>query len=58
MHIDRTKADTPNVNALSVSLSGLGGPCVGCTECVGLCQALIDALVVPDIVLAKKREGQ
>jgi len=58
MNISRSKAETPRLNELSVELSQLHGPCVGCSDCVGLCVALIDALVVPDVILSKKRESQ
>ena len=58
MQINRSKAETPHVNSLSSEISDLQGPCVGCTDCVGLCLPLIEALVVPDIILSKKRETQ
>ncbi|MDK3016859.1 hypothetical protein [Pseudodonghicola flavimaris] len=56
MNISRSKSETPRLNALSVEISQLNGPCVGCENCVGLCMALIDALVVPEVILSKKRE--
>ena len=58
MNISRSKAETPRLNSLSVEISHLNGPCVGCQDCVGLCMALIDALVLPDVILSKKRETQ
>ncbi len=57
MEINRSQAPTPRVQALSVEISGLNGPCVGCSDCVGLCPALIEALVLPDVILTRKREG-
>ncbi len=57
MPISRSKADAPRVKALATKVSGLQGPCLGCTNCVGLCEALIDALVLPDLVLTRKRGG-
>jgi hypothetical protein len=57
MNINRSKAETPRLNALSVEISQLNGPCVGCADCVGLCMALIDALTLPEVVLSKKRDG-
>ncbi|GHG82186.1 hypothetical protein [Pseudodonghicola xiamenensis] len=57
MNISRSKAETPHLNALSVELSQLNGPCVGCSDCGGLCMALIDALTLPEMVLGKKRDG-
>ena len=55
MHISRNKAAAPKVQALATEVSGLQGPCVGCTNCVGLCDALIDALVLPELILSRKR---
>lgn len=57
MQIDRTKAETPNLKALAGQVSALQGPCVGCSDCVGLCAALIDTLVLPDVILTKRRES-
>ncbi len=53
MDITRSQADTPNADRLSVQINGLKGPCVGCSDCVGMCRALIDALTVPDAILKK-----
>ena len=58
MEVSRTQAQTPRVKALSVEISGLHGPCVGCQDCVGLCTALIEALVLPDVILTRKRESE
>lgn len=58
MNIVRSKPITSRTQALGLAVSELNGPCVGCADCNGLCADLIDALVVPDIVLSKKRETQ
>lgn len=29
--------------------------CIGCTECVGPCQELLQVLVLPDLILAQTR---
>lgn len=58
MNINRTQPAVTNTNALAAHLSDLNGPCVGCSGCNGLCAALIDALLVPDLVLSRKRETQ
>lgn len=57
MQISRTKSTAPKVQALASEVSGLQGPCVGCTNCVGLCEALIDALVLPDLILSRKHSN-
>lgn len=56
MKIIRNRPQTPNVTELSMGLAQLNNPCVGCSDCVGLCDALIDALVLPDLVLSKRRD--
>ena len=53
MKIDRFAAFAPRTRALASDLAILQGPCVGCTDCEGLCRDLIDALVLPDAVLKK-----
>jgi len=58
MKISRNRAPTPNINSLSAQISGLHGPCVGCQNCTGICQALIDALVLPDLILNKTANSQ
>ena len=58
MNIVRSKPDTSHTSSLAVELGSLQGPCVGCTDCVGLCADLIDVLLIPDVVLSKKRETQ
>lgn len=58
MNIHRSNTDTSRTNALTVELASLQGPCVGCSDCNGLCAELIDALVVPEVILSKKRESQ
>ncbi|CUI01450.1 hypothetical protein [Leisingera aquaemixtae] len=57
MPISRSKSDAPRVKALATKVSGLQGPCLGCTNCVGLCEALIDVLVLPDLVLTRTRSS-
>mgnify|MGYP000435948052 CR=1 FL=1 len=58
MKISRNKVETPNINNLSSQIVSLQGPCVGCTDCTGMCQALIDALTVPDLILSKSSRPQ
>ncbi|MEX0303969.1 MAG: hypothetical protein AB3N24_16240 [Leisingera sp.] len=57
MQISRSKSTAPKVKALATVVSELQGPCVGCTNCVGLCEALIDTLVLPDLILSRKRSN-
>ena len=57
MDISRTPLDTPHIDKLSVQIDGLKGPCVGCSDCLGMCRALFDALTVPDTILKKSRRS-
>lgn len=58
MDIIRTRIDTPRTAALAADLADLQGPCVGCSDCRGLCMALIEALVLPDLILTRKHEAR
>lgn len=55
MNINRTQARTLQVTALARDVSRLHGQCVGCKDCRGVCQTLMDALVLPGIILAERR---
>ena len=52
MIIDRKIASAPRTEALAHNVAGLNGPCIGCEGCRGVCAAMIDAMLVPDIILA------
>ena len=54
MRIDRNIGHAPRTEAIGPKLMEASGRCVGCTECQGLCQELIDALVLPDLILKGK----
>ncbi len=58
MNIHRLVAAAPRTVALSNELSKLTGPCVGCTDCNGLCKELIEAMVLPDMILSRKSAAQ
>lgn len=49
----RRIAHTPRASALARRLAELDTPCVGCSECRGLCHELIAALIVPELVLGR-----
>lgn len=55
MKIDRLVAFAPRTQSLASDLAMLQGPCVGCDGCMGMCRELIDALVLPDVILKKDR---
>lgn len=50
--ITRRRGETDRVEAIATRVAGLGVPCVGCSDCRGLCQALIEVMVVPEVVLS------
>lgn len=54
MRIDRTIGHAPRTEAIGQQLIAVGGRCVDCPDCQGLCRELIDALAVPDAVLKGK----
>lgn len=51
MDIDRSLPRNDHSQKLVTQLNEIYGPCVGCKECDGLCQALIDALMLPDMIV-------
>lgn len=53
MEIDRQIAKAPKTTEVGIAVSELGGNCVGCTNCQGLCQALIEVMTFPDVVLKR-----
>jgi hypothetical protein len=57
MFVSRHIADAPRTAALTTEIAKLQGPCVGCTDCNGLCKELLDALIVPDLVLTRKPDA-
>ncbi len=58
MKISHDRASTPHMDHLSLQIGSLQGPCIGCSGCTGLCNALIDALTLPDIILNKTAKSQ
>lgn len=51
MMIERSIAHAPRTAALAQDVSRMTTTCIGCTDCGGLCQAMIEVVVVPQIVL-------
>jgi CO dehydrogenase/acetyl-CoA synthase alpha subunit len=51
MEVERQIANAPKTTAVGNSVSALEGKCVGCTNCRGLCQALIEVMTFPEVVL-------
>ncbi|WP_168733130.1 hypothetical protein [Thalassobius vesicularis] len=51
MKVERQIANAPRTAAIGPTVSALGGSCVGCTNCRGLCQALIEVITFPEAIL-------
>ncbi|QEW18082.1 hypothetical protein LA6_000239 [Marinibacterium anthonyi] len=55
MNIDRTRPPTARLKELSRKLDEIYGPCLACEDCTGICAALIDALMLPDVIVRPAR---
>lgn len=53
MTIERELAFAPKTKALAQKIAALREPCVGCKHCTGLCEALIEALTLPEVLLGR-----
>ena len=57
MQTERDVGKAPRTKALAEEIANLRG-CVGCTECQGLCQPLIDAVLLPDMILSRVKADE
>ena len=55
MQVARKTAFAPRSEAVGAQLAALNEPCIGCTDCTGLCKDLIDAVVLPDLLLSRRK---
>lgn len=55
MTTDRKIAHAPLTRDVAARVAGLGTPCIGCEDCTGVCRTLLDAIVLPDVVLHHRR---
>ena len=51
MQMDQVVGYAPRTRSVADELSSLSNGCVGCTSCRGLCDALLDALLVPGLIV-------
>jgi len=56
MKINRGKPKTEMTEVLARRLNDFYGSCIQCDECHGICPALIDALLLPDIIVRKETD--
>ena len=56
MPITRSTPPTKHSTTISREISGMNGPCIGCSNCRGLCAELIEAITLPETILSKTRE--
>lgn len=54
MQVKREYGFAPRTRALAGEVAALSGGCVGCKDCNGLCEALLEALTLPDMILKDK----
>ena len=54
MQIDRKIAHAPRSRALASDMATMPSACVGCDGCQGICQSLIDAMLLPDLLLRER----
>jgi len=55
MKTHQVAAFAPRTRAVANDLQIPDQPCLGCPGCKGLCLALIEAMTLPDAILAKDR---
>lgn len=56
MKINREIGHAPRTVTISKDLMMLNGPCIGCENCRGMCMELIEAMVVPDMILSAAKD--
>jgi hypothetical protein len=49
--ITRGLGETRRTKALADEIAGMSTPCVGCRNCRGLCRELIEAIILPEMIL-------
>lgn len=53
MEVHRTKTDSPVLKALGTKLPDITAQCFGCSDCDGLCHEVLEAMILPDMILAR-----
>ena len=51
MKIERHSGHAPRSRALATQIAAMPSQCVGCEGCEGVCAALIDAMILPELIL-------
>ncbi|MDF0599852.1 hypothetical protein P1J78_03810 [Psychromarinibacter sp. C21-152] len=54
MDIQRHIAHAPRTQDLGRGVAALTQPCVGCTDCRGLCQTLIELMTLPEVIVDRR----
>ncbi len=57
MQIERHFGHAPKAHALGEQILTMTTPCVGCEQCQGLCDTLLELLSLPEAVLHRDRAG-
>lgn len=53
MQTERKVGNAPRTMDIVQKTVTINGPCIGCSGCQGLCQALIEAMTLPEIILTR-----
>ena len=51
MITDRKIAHAPRTTKLAQKVARMNSTCIGCTSCGGICQAMLEMMMLPDVVL-------
>lgn len=54
MQTKRTIGSAPRTTALALDISHLNTPCIGCTDCQGICAVLIETMQLPELLLRNR----
>ncbi|MDF3416258.1 hypothetical protein HKX54_17435 [Sulfitobacter sp. M57] len=55
MHAQQAIGYAPRTRALARDLEAQHMVCVGCDDCRGICQALLDSILIPNLILKDRR---
>ena len=56
MKMEQRVAHAPRTKELAEELMNLRTPCVGCSDCSGMCEVLMDVVTIPKTVLKEPPE--
>lgn len=54
MQVTQSAAANAHTGTLALKLMATGSRCIGCADCTGLCRELVEAMMLPDMLLAHR----